>query len=386
MKIGIITTYQSFRTNYGAVLQAYALSRQLQILGYEPYIMPYIAESEVKRIESYSNRNQSKFKIMLNRISHAFNYKVVRQHFANKKQERLKRAFDRFNTKYLPLYQTETMSVKQLSSVVDDFFAFVCGSDQVWSTKLQGNCCDRGMFLKFVPDGIKRIAYAPSMGSSCVSSDVDEDLRSSLSKFDAISIREKQGAAFLFGIIGMQIPVVLDPTMLLPPDEWDAIIQKPYNVPKKYILVYRFGNSEDTLNAILKLSEKLDLPIIELPSSYVSLNDNLNKMYDIGPDHFIWLIRNATLVCTDSFHATVFSIINHTPFLTFYRQDPNKVKENMNARVEELLELTGLSDRLISPGQAIVDQKIFDLDFDTADHEIEEKRSKSLAYLTNALK
>lgn len=383
-KVGIITTYQSFRSNYGAVLQAFALSRQLDILGYDAQIMPYISESEVCRIASQQPK-ESFIGKWLRRARHIFNFKRVKNYFMLRKQETLMKAFDKFNQAHLPLYREKTIGVQDLTSIAADFYAFISGSDQVWSTKLQGNCCDKGMFLKFVPENVKRIAYAPSMGSRCSGNEVENDIRNSVSNYNAVSLREQDGADYLYEIMGNRYPVVLDPTLLLPPSEYECLVKKPDGIPDKYILVYRFGRMEHTLACISELAKALNLPVIELPSSFVSLEDRLKKRYDIGPDKFLWLIRHASLVCTDSYHATIFSIISHTPFLTFFRIEPSRADTNMNARVLELLGMTGLSGRLVYPGQTPDMDEVFKVDFDTADKRIAEKRTDSLAYLENVL-
>lgn len=384
-KIGIITTYQSFRINYGAVLQAFALSRQLELLGYDAHIMPYISESEVERIASQKPQ-ESFISKTLRRSKVIFDFKRVKRYFMLKKQERLMAAFDLFNKEHLPLYGNSIMSSHELERIADSYDAFICGSDQVWSTRLQGDRCDRGMFLKFVPEQVRRIAYAPSMGSRSAGAEVEEDIRSSVARFDAVSLREQDGADYLYRITGEKYPVVLDPTLLLPPAEYDVLERKPDGIPDRFILVYRFGSIDHTLDTIVGISQRLKLPLIELPCSFASLDDHLKKRYDIGPDKFIWLIRHASLVCTDSYHATIFSILNHTPFLTFFRSDPAKTDSNMNARVLELLEMAGLSERLVYPGQTPDDSALLSVDFSAADMRIGERRAESLNYLVNALK
>ncbi len=374
-KVGIITSYLDFNKNYGGVLQAYALSKQISILGYQPYVMPYV----------YEHIPPEKKATLLRRT-----YRWLRS-FSNpyrketKKQKQMNVIMLDFVRNKLPLYSETRTTVADMKKSTNDFHAFICGSDQVWSTRLQRDHCDPGMFLQFVPQHIKKIAYAPSMGSTVsVTEETAQEIRNSLSDFDAISIREVKGQTLIESIIGKRVPIVLDPTLLLPEKEWEDIATIPSGLPSKYILLYRFGNIESNLDKILEISNRLGLPIIELPSSLISLSDGLEKRYDIDAGGFIGLIRNATLVCTDSFHATVFSIINKTPFVSFCRQDP-KLENNMNGRLVDLLRMTCLEQRLVMPDGEVDYDNLFNVNFVTAHEKIEQMREGSLSYLKNSL-
>lgn len=374
-KVGIITSYLDFNKNYGGVLQAYALSRQIELLGYTPYIMPYI----------YEHIPVNEKVDLLHKIYRKLRRSLSPYRKGLKMQKQMHQTMLDFVSQKLPVYSNERMTVSDIKKVSNDFYAFVCGSDQVWSTKLQRDHCDAGMFLQFVSHPIRKIAYAPSMGSTVsVSEETANEIKQSLSGFDAISLRETKGQALIEEITGNKYPIVLDPTLLLPWDEWNQIATVPSNLPEKYILVYRFGNIKSNFDKILEIQKRLDFPIIELPSSLVSLNDGLDKRYDINAGAFIGLIKNAALVCTDSFHATVFSIINQTPFVCFCRQAPD-LTYNMNGRITDLLKTTDLENRLILPNETVDFDSLFNIEFDYAHKVIEELRGPSLEYLRNAL-
>lgn len=374
-RIGIITSYLDFNKNYGGVLQAYALSRQILLLGYEPYIMPYIYE-HIPMVEKVDILHQ--LYRNLKNVINPYRKEVKLQ----------KQMFDvmlNFVNSRLPMYSTSRMSISDLKDISDSFYAFICGSDQVWSTKLQKNHCDPGMFLHFVKKPIKKIAYAPSLGSTItVSNETADEIKNSLIDFDAISVRERKGQCLLERITGNTYPIVLDPTLLLSRNEWDDIATIPKQLPEKYILVYRFGNIKSNFDMMLKIQKYLGIPIIELPSSLISLKDGLCKRYDIDPGNFIGLIKKATLVCTDSFHATVFSIINKTPFVCFCRQEPD-LESNMNGRIVDLLEMANLSDRLIYPNGYLNYDNLLNVKFEVAHKAIDNLRVSSLEYLKKAL-
>ena len=202
-----------------------------------------------------------------------------------------------------------------------------------------------------------------------------------LEKFDAISVREKSGADIIYRETEMHAQVVLDPTLLLEPKYYDDVTKIPEDLPSRYMAVYRFGNLKHTADKIREISEKCKLPIVYIPSN----NDGLFKPnYSIGPGEFLGVIKNAELVLSDSFHCTVFALINHRPFLTFYRTVPEPGKD-INSRMTDILKTVEMSDRLIKPSDEIKYDKLFDLNFDNADKIIDRMRKESLKYLKNAL-
>lgn len=378
-KVGIITSYVSFGNNYGAVLQATALSEQLRVLGFEPYVMPYMANNE------WSHRTTNKNK---ERIKYIFNTKYTIgakiEQFLNRENRRKNAViFNNFVKKNIPLYREERMSISELKNVAGDFYGFICGSDQVWNAFNHGNLNDPGYFLDFVPPGVKRISYAPSFGVKALPAECNAGLKDYLSKFDNLSVREETGKMLIKNVTGLDVPVVLDPTLLLDAMEWDKF-SNDLNMPDDYIFCYKFGGFKESTKKIREIGNKLGLPIIEPAVSTGTFSDGFELRYDIGPAEFISCIKNARLVLTDSFHASVFSIINHTPFLTFMRDADNNPK-SMNSRMLDLLTKTKLTDRMILPGQSIDCRKLENVNFDCADRVITNEKLFSINYLKKSL-
>lgn len=374
--IGIITSYLDFDRNYGGILQSYALSRIIASLGYTPFIMPYvyqhITEERIGLIHKVLRFCRKKCSLAINPL--------------RRRQERNFHVIKRFVDEHLPIYSQKKTTIADLKTIASGFYAFVSGSDQVWNVRLQKNHCDPGMFLTFVPDGIKKIAYAPSLGStSSISGELAEEFCNAVSGFHRISVRERSGQDLIMKTTGLYAPVVLDPTLLMPLEWWDDFSETPSGLPSEYILLYRFGSEmESTDRAITEAQKKFGLPVIELPSSAKSLTDGYTKRYGITPAQFIGIIKNASLVLTDSFHCTVFCILMRTQFFTFYRQSP-EMKNNMNDRVDDLLQMTGLTSRLIKPEMSLISPPVTDEEFSKAFFEIMNRKEASLAYLREAL-
>lgn len=375
--IGITTSAQSFSDNYGAVLQAYALCRKLSELGCTPLIVKYRVDGEYargaapvsKRLKAtLLNRNMSfhaKKNLLLNRLlgrSTASVFKV-------------------FVDKHLRFYNDRFTGFEQLRQCPPDCDAFITGSDQVWNPVIHGNKNDPGYFLDFVPEEKRRIAYAPSMGVDCIPDSCKEDLKDYLDKFYALSVREQSGADIIRQVCGIDVEVVLDPTLLLTADEWDKAAEPAPFLPSEYILVYKFGKSK-VMDAVIKnLSAKYRLPVVCVPAS----PETRFKMdYRIGPGEFISAIKNATIVCTDSFHASVFSILYNKPFLTFPRHEQSS-KVSMNSRMTGLLDMLGL-DRYITDFSQWNPDTVFSPDFTHANTVLAHKRDRSIEYLKNSVK
>lgn len=383
-KIGIITSScgksGTYGCNYGAALQGYALVRQLRDWGYDAYDINYLSSYE------YRPQQYSKLKRTLLRLRILLDPMAVKGKIAQiKNRNKLKlnfSCFEEFVKKNNLTYQNgKFYTLVELNNVSDSFYAFITGSDVVWNPYLHKNVNDPGYFLDFAKLGVKRISYAASFGVTTLPKESRKTLKNFLDKFDSISVREKSGAKLIKDVTDIDVSVVLDPTFLLDAQKYNDIESKVIDLPEKYIAVYKFGKISHTEEKIKEISRKLNWPVIYIPSGETVI---YNVKYDIGPGEFIYIIRNAGLVISDSFHCTVFCLINHTNFLAFYRTLPQEGRD-LNARVIDLLDMVKLSDRIIKPNEEINYDKLLQIDFSSSDKIIEKMRNKSLEYLKNAL-
>ena len=176
-----------------------------------------------------------------------------------------------------------------------------------------------------------------------------------------------------------------DPTLLKTPEEWREIAKEPANLPEKYILVYRFADSDKTKSMIDDIAAKTGLPVISLPLSNVALQDDYNTIFDAGPQEFIGLIDKASLVCTDSFHATVFSILMKTPVCVFLRENYDN-GNSMNSRIYSLLSMLKLEGVILNSESSLEDaMKCLSVDYEDAHSVIGIARNQSLFFLRKAL-
>jgi len=386
MDIGIVTSHTSFKNNYGAVLQCYALCEQLKRWGISPHVINH----------TYSNSNM--IMEMTTRESHSIaariryilsgNISIVQkmQYRANRNNRRkLENRFLDFCRDFIPITPSVGVSYEEILQKGFGYDGYITGSDQVWNPLIHGNKNDPCCFLQFAENGAKKIAYAPSFGIASIPEHCKESLAEYVGTFDAVSVREVSGQKILFDTTGKEFPIVLDPTLMADTEVYNPITSQMTGLPKRYILCYRFGKMKYFNDAVKKISKKLRLPVVELPLSIESYGKGTLKNYSVGPAEFIGAIKGAELVLTDSFHCTVFSILNHKPFYTFLRQSEQD-KNSMNGRMKDLLESLGLQDRLIVSAEEFEKTEIsLSMDFSDTDAVIAEKRKASQNYLKKAL-
>lgn len=188
---------------------------------------------------------------------------------------------------------------------------------------------------------------------------------------------------------GRKAELVCDPTLLLNKEEWMEIQQEKPIIDGKYILCYFLGKNIQHRKFAERLKEKTGCKIVSLNHSdeYVKYSDKFadETPYNIGPGEFVNLIRNAEYVCTDSFHGTVFSLINNVEFFTFERFSSKNSKVSTNSRIYSLLDLVGLQNRLLKGYEEIdniINKKI---DFSEVNDKIKTFRNNSKEFLKNSL-
>lgn len=263
-----------------------------------------------------------------------------------------------------------TNFVKTVSD--DEYHCFIVGSDQVWNPDWAKYTYDR-MFLRFCSP-TKRISYAASFGVDKIPEKWVDKYKAGLIDFKALSVREDKAVDIVKNTIGITCHKVLDPTMLLERAEWDKIKKMPTKINgKNYILTYFLGGRTREVEKVIYRYAKLT------DSAVINLQDYNTPYYAVGPDEFVGLISKAKMVLTDSFHATVFSIIYEKPFVVYDRHGSGK---KMGSRLSSLLEMCGLNDRRAS---ALDEKMLLQVDYTNARLAIQKEKVHSLKYLNEAI-
>lgn len=269
------------------------------------------------------------------------------------------------NIKYSKYKIDENHIPKNLYNKYD---CFVTGSDQVWNPSFErGSKID---LLAFVPPE-KRNSFSASFGVNDLPEECTEKFQKELKKFKNISVREDRGKEIINDLTGREdVEVLLDPTMLLDVDEWDKVVRKPKNFNiDKYILTYFLGDmSEYRKNEINKFAEENGCKVI-------NIMDKNSPYHQLGPSEFLYLEKNAFLICTDSFHSCVFAILFSRPFIVFDREG---TVPKMNSRLETLLKKFKLEDRWFK--EKITDDSL-KVDYDETNRILEKEREKAKKFI-----
>lgn len=368
-KVAIMTwyTYQ----NYGTVLQASSISFILKQLNYKPIMINYKPWGRLKK-------HNNPIVLFINKAV-AKVYYLSKGNYNSKQKTML---FEEYKRKRI-VETSRYNNFDELQSLNDIFDAIICGSDQIWSPLRY----DENYFLSFVNDPNKMIAYAPSFGQTEIADlEIRKKIKFQLNRFKYLSVREIQGAKLINRLVNKNVPVVLDPTLLLSKDEWDfyAEVAKTNKLSTEYIICYFLGNSKKYIPYVEKLSKIYNMPFYIIPVKRNIQKSNLAVPFDIGPSEFVSLIKNAKHVCTDSFHGVTFSLNYNVPFTVFKRFSDTEIN-NQNSRITSILHTFKLENCLAEPLNLSEPIEISRYDFTNVNKILSELRDFSLRYLTRAL-
>lgn len=348
--IGLVTINDS--NNYGNRLQNYAVQIEIRQLNYccitiknDPYL-------------------NTKKNIYIRSL--IFQLKKIKRMLKKNERKKLFLKFDgniKFSRNYF--YWNLKKNKKQ-------YDCFLIGSDQVWNPTI-GRLSE--FDLADFRNNIKKISFAASFGISELPEQYKQKTAEALKTFKAISVREDAGKKIVEELTGRtDVEVLVDPTMLLKPEEWDKVSKKPEQLNfDKYILCYFLGElSEQRKKEIERVAKENDCKII-------NILDKKDPFYETGPSEFLYLEKNAFLICTDSFHSSVFAILYNRPFIVFDRED-SLVK--MNSRLNTLLKKFELENRWY---EGKIKEEQLKTDYTKAYEILEKEREKSMKFLKKAL-
>lgn len=277
-------------------------------------------------------------------------------------------AFRRFDRRYVALSNATVSREYVTPEFGSAYECFVIGSDQVWNPDFDFN--SELEYLPMLPSE-KKVAYAASFGVSEISEN-RELTASYLNGISSISVREAAGVKIIRDLTGREVPVVLDPTLLLGVDDWAKVAVKPSCVAcdKPYVFKYVLG--DDVNNKLIeKMAEKRGLAVIDV----------MNGSLPIGPSEFVWLIAHSDLVCTDSFHASVFALLHHKPLAIFERVSDDA---DMSSRFDTLCRNFGLVGHRSSE-EGFGEEAVYGTDWDAFEARLSELREASERWLVDAL-
>lgn len=308
LRVGIITMYFNSK-NYGGLLQSYALVRFLEKNNIYAEQICYMRDDVYCLSSKINVLIYRLFKDFVNGTLHNF---------------QIKKQIKKRNKKFL-IFEKSVPHSKEVYhdsdlSVLDKKYNILCtGSDQVWANYV------KGYFLDFKTKA-KKISYAASISRDSIDEKQKSIFKSCLAEYFSISVRENKAIDILKDCTNKIISKVLDPTLLLEKEDWDALEDKINELPDNYLFCYFLGDDEKIRKLAVEFAKSKSLKIVTIPHllgriNRIDLKFGDIQIIDASVGNFISLIKNATYIFTDSFHASVFSSIYQKNYFVFQRKE-----------------------------------------------------------------
>ena len=355
--IGIVTWH--YYSNFGSALQSYALQEAIKQLG-----------NEDVEFVNYHNPRFGRFNKLKNIA------KIIIGSTLGSFFEDLRFGQYIFAHKYLNQGQPTT-DINRLPYITQNLDIIVCGSDQIWAP----NCYDPVYFASFANNNVRKISYAASIGLNNIPEDLVPKYIEHLNSFYAISVREEGGKELLQKKCNINSTVVLDPTLLHRVQFYIKLQRRVKGIKGRFIFCYFLNKEHNYEIRVRDYAQRHNLQIVG-----VSANDQDSKwmhtLYHLGADQFIWLINNAEVVMTDSYHGTIFSLLFHKIFWTFVRfTEDNPICQN--SRIRQLQNYFGLQNRIVGFNETLVEDMPYD--YERFEIKLNELREQSFQFLIKAL-
>lgn len=313
------------------------MQEKVEQLGYQAELIDFKQDNSLSRYEMLKLR----IKRMPVYIKERKKYRALAD--SREKIKEKNELFEQFYKTYLHVGKKKYTTTQQLMENPPVYDGYVVGSDQTWNPFVANS--PEAFFLPFVENKSKKGSYGPSLAVKSLSDEKEKEYRKKLSNFSFLSCREQDGAQLLSRITQKEVKCVLDPTLLLSAKEWGKYCE--FEIPKEpYILVYFLGEKSEHRRAVEKIQKLTNWKIISLPAAYLEMENNDYKKVWGGPKEFLSLIRGAALICTDSFHGTMFSINFQRNFFSFCKSSDSE-ESSENSRLYSALNIFGLSNRII---------------------------------------
>lgn len=366
MKIAILTL--PLHTNYGGILQAYALQTILGRMGHDVHVIERkrkpLSLPIYKMPFSYGKR------IIKNLIGRRF--PLFYEQKINRERPIIQQYTDEFIHKYIHLKQYDTFS----DILPSEYDAFVVGSDQVWRPKYFGANQMGNAYLQFTESwDVKRLAYAASFGTENweYTPKQTEECSRLAKLFNAISVREDSGIELCKKYLGVDARHVLDPTMLLDKQDYINLFETTHTPPSKGNLLYYILDETEEKKEILKsIVDKTKLNPFNVKSNSNDINSPISERIQPPLEQWLRGFYDADFIFTDSFHACVFSILFNKPFIVYGN------KNRGMSRFVSLLTMFGLEDTLVTSSKSLSD---VDFDWQKVNLTLSQKRKEAHSFL-----
>ena len=373
--VGMITMHKVI--NYGSALQAYALQKVIADMGYGCEIIDYIFPNNYHLSEQELQARKITWK------SYVKKYMPVKSAWRNIQIKHYK--IKRFWGKHFKLSSMTYSTPGELQSSTPVYDIYVTGSDQVWNPRFMKG--DPSFFLSFTPEGAQKVAFSPSFACAEIPDSHVPAYKKLLSEYTHISVREQNGAQIVKNLLDRNVPVTLDPTLLLTPVEWKRLCPAPKKKSPRqqyilaYVLNYAFNVVPYIYDLIKHVQKELGYEVIFLGVVPKELKHVAKSAIGVGPIEFLDFFENASFVVSSSFHGTSFAANYNIPFYTVV--DGNTGNDD---RQLSLMRTLGIESRAVPVGTDFSALKQDEWDAEEVQCNLAIQRDSSLLYLGEALR
>lgn len=357
MKIGLFTL--PLHSNYGGVIQAFALMTVLKNLGHNVWLVDRKKNPKLKKV-----RFKQRLKNTLQRLG------LMNKPLVGK-------SLGKFIDNYIQPMTRTYFSSEDLKCDIDiaTFDAFVVGSDQVWRPKYAEDCL-YDFFFQFIDSqltsNVKKIAYAASFGTSDWEYSIEQSrvCNALLQQFSAVAVREDSAKDLCKQHWNVDAFHALDPTMLLTKEDYISIVDKATTLPAidGELFVYHLNVTQDK-NEVVDFAKKQ----LNLVDFAIGL-ENTSSM-----EEWLRAFKDADFIITDSFHACVFSILFNKRFIAYGNRARGLT------RFTSLLKVFDLEDRLIFSSAELSEELLSrEVDWNKVNDRLDQQRNQSIGFLKNS--
>lgn len=364
MKVDIITLHRVY--NYGSALQAWATQQVMEDAGHEVQVIDYISPQRTKKRIFFAPSADGKtgVKNLIYRFFKIFSLLLKEATFGS---------FVRKNLHLTKKYIT----AEDLEKDVPDADVYVTGSDQVWNSKYNEGV-DRAFFLDFLPQEAKRVAFVSSFGATELADEERPLIEKYIGRYQALSVREDSARDVLASVGRNDVEWLIDPTLQIEKQQW-LKIAAPRLIKEKYLILMLLYNEDNHATEYArKLADERGLKLVKLSweMKKPAMVDKL--MTHRSPADFLSLFNYADMVVTNSFHGLAFSINLEKQFVIVPRNE-------FNSRIESLLGLTGLEDRLVSSEKQALDVAEEQIDYAPVRNILQKERERANRFIKEAI-
>lgn len=368
MNVGIVTFHNA--PSHGAFFQAYALATYLRKAGHDVHVVDYMPDHRKAAFKRPHVRLSFR-RAGLNRA----NLRWLKTHALSHFDE--EHVFYRAASSFIPLTPIRYCSLEELRGDPPPLDACFFGSDQIWNCAHTGGSYDAAYFGGFGGKQMRRVAYAASFGERELRGSRDE-LATLLGLLDSVSVRERSAIPIVRAISGKSAHLVLDPTLLISPDEYPRTYTA--NGRGHHVLAYLIERSDVAQAAAHRIARRLGTPLVDLANS----GGIMRSIAYPTPQRLLRLLKEARHVVTNSFHGLALALVHRVDFTVVGLVGPSRCR---NTRMVELLESLDLCHRFIGSYEAAVLSEVCfrPIDWSTVSHTLENMAVDSKRFICESL-